>query len=120
MSTRDPTFAEGPTILQRIGTMRNLLIISGLALLLAAPAMAQSVPQTNAAPTNGYAEQAARILAEEAQLPAGGDERVRADLDWQALVAKANADRVGTPINLGAIRAQVQQNAQLRSGQYGG
>jgi hypothetical protein len=90
--------------------MKNLLSITGLALMIAAPAMAQSAPQITATPGTGsyYAEQAAQILAQEAQLPGGGDERVRNDLEWQAEVAKANADRLGTPIHLSAIRAQLQ------------
>ena len=81
--------------------MHKILTVAGFALLFAAPAMAQTTG------ANPYAEQAARILEQRAQLPGGGDEKERSDLDWQLQVVKADAYRAGTPIHLAEIRAEL-------------
>jgi hypothetical protein len=99
--------------------MYKFLGTTGLALMLAAPVMAQTQTQTATAtaPTtaaNPYAQQAAQIFAEEAQLPAGGDLREHDELEWKAEVAHANADRVGMPFDLAAIRTQVMASADRR------
>jgi hypothetical protein len=67
-----------------------------LALALATPAFAQQAPGQDAtqATVNGYLQQAARLEAEEQALPAGGDHREQDKLEWRALVARANADRI--------------------------
>jgi hypothetical protein len=102
--------------------------MTALALVVAVPAFAQAPAQaanlpgpaqqaagqtTNYPSYNAYAAQAASLIAKEEASPGGGDARVRGRLAWRELVAKANAYRVGMPIDLGQIRAQVKHDAAL-------
>jgi hypothetical protein len=76
--------------------MKQSLALAGLAVLIAAPALAQSAHPV--VPANPYAQQLAQLQAEEKALPGGGDERIRADVLWQEMVTRAEAYRHGMPI----------------------
>jgi Ni/Co efflux regulator RcnB len=75
--------------------MKSLVSAALLALTIAAPAFAQTQTQTTNQQATAYMQQAERLESRADALPGGGDEKTRNNLEWRALVAKANAIRVG-------------------------